>query len=248
MGFLLALTAVRLFPAGLSPLLFMCRFGRKTPVRCGQWGGVGERSICPVLSGLFPPACLCSLMHLSPLQDHKPACLCIQKLPSQLDWPVSPCSLLSGLHSMCCLKAVGSRTQNIFGGSWLPGQLQFQFLMVNSTDKFIPITVPAEMWRHTHSLQGWLALFNAFCSLCNHAVHAQSTDLVFACIGADSNSISNQYLTDLSKGCWVPLLQVCMGFAELGFMGGVKILSVWFLNLFMFQKLLCHYYSAWYLV
>lgn len=34
---------------------------------------MGERSIRPVLSGLFPPACPCSLMHLSALQDHKPA-------------------------------------------------------------------------------------------------------------------------------------------------------------------------------
>lgn len=143
------------------------------------------------------------------------------ELPSQLDWPVSPCSFLTGLRSMCCLKAVGSRTQNIFGGSWLPGQLQFQFLVVNSMDEFILIPVSAEIWRHTHPLQGWLALFNAFCSPCNHAVHAQITDLVFACIGAESNPISNQYLADLSKGCWVPLLQVCMGFAELGFVGGL---------------------------
>lgn len=119
MAFLLALTAVRLFSAGLFPPFYSC-VDLAEKCQCGlssvagrRWEGVGEGSICPVLSGLFPPAC-----PFSQLQDHEPAV----HLPAsrsfpvpQLDWRVTPCSFLDGLRSVCCLKGVGSRTQNSFG-------------------------------------------------------------------------------------------------------------------------------------
>lgn len=73
MGFLLALTALRLFPAGLFPPFYSC-VDLAGKCHCGLatvWlsGGVGEGSICPVLSGLFPAACPCSGIDLWQLQD-----------------------------------------------------------------------------------------------------------------------------------------------------------------------------------
>lgn len=80
------------------PPPFMYWFGRKITVRaqlCSQVTvrGVGGHFICHFLSGLFPPACSCSVIHLSKLQDLKPAI----HLPDfgnftvlQLDWCMTP--------------------------------------------------------------------------------------------------------------------------------------------------------------
>lgn len=85
------------------------------------WGGVGEHFICRFLSGLFPPACSCSVIHLSQLQDLKPAIHLTDFrnfTALQLDWCMTPCSAV---------------LEMFLDGSQSLSQFHFQFLMVNST-------------------------------------------------------------------------------------------------------------------
>lgn len=108
----------------ISSLLFMYQFGREITVRaqlCGQATvrGCGRTlHLLRFFSGLFPPACLCSVIHLSQLQDLKPTIHLADFrnfMVPQLDWCMIPCSSLDELCSMCCVEGVRSSTWNIFG-------------------------------------------------------------------------------------------------------------------------------------
>lgn len=120
MGFLLALTAVRLFPAGLFPLLlFMCGFGRKTPV----WsGGAAVRGRGRTLH----LSCASRIVSSSlPLLSDKPfttagprassSSPCIQKLPRPTAGLMFDLLLLPQQVTICVLPK----------GSWKQDSKQF---------------------------------------------------------------------------------------------------------------------------